>query len=126
MYLLRSHVFCGHDDRNIAVLQYDDYYRRWRKMFQSILEQWGLAKMTPLLEAEASNLTQAFVDGRPYKDAVRIWALAVPLVATTGQRLHDLSQGSVHEFFPAQVGILRETPSLGASERSLLTTVFLS
>lgn len=107
MYLLRNHVFSTPDDKSIAVLQYDEYYRRFRKTFQSMLGQSGIAKMTPLLEAEGSNLVMKFLDGRPYKDAVRTWALAVPLVATTGQRLHDLPQGFAHKFLQLQVKVQR-------------------
>lgn len=107
MYVLRNHIFCGPEDKAIAVLQYDDYYRRWRKTFQFILSSSGIARVMPLLEVEASNLTKAFLDGRSYKDSVRAWSLAVPLVATTGQRLDspDLPKNFINNFFQSQVWI---------------------
>lgn len=105
MYVLRNHIFYGPEDKAIAVLQYDDYYRRWRKAFQSILSAPGIARVMPLLEAEASNLAQAFAEGQPYKNSVRAWSLAVPLVATTGQRLSDLPKTFIDDFFQTQVRI---------------------
>lgn len=98
MYVLRHQVFYEPEDKSVAVLKYDDYYRDWHKTFQSITSNAGIARVRPLLEAEVSNLTQALADGRTYQDAVRAWSLAVPLVATTVQRLHYLPKSSA-DFF---------------------------
>lgn len=104
MYVIMDHIFCGPEDKAIPVLQYDDYYRRWRKTFQFILSTAGIKKFMPLVEAEASNMSQQFLDDRSsYKDRVRAWSLAVPLLATTGQRLGDLPEGFSEEFFKLQV-----------------------
>lgn len=103
MYVLRSHIFYEPEDKAVAVLQYDEYYRRWRKTFQSVLSTAGVARVRPLLEAEACNLAKACAEARPYKDSVRAWSLAVPVVATTGQRLEDLPKGFIDDFFQTQV-----------------------
>ncbi|KAH8205741.1 hypothetical protein TruAng_000017 [Truncatella angustata] len=90
-HILTKHVLPGPEEKSIAILQYDDYYRRWRKSFQFILSTTGIKRLLPLLEAEASSLCRKFLDGdKDYEQRTRHWALAVPLVATTGERLDDL------------------------------------
>lgn len=75
----------------------DEYYRRWRKSFQFILGPAGIKRLLPLLESEAASLCQKFLDGsgadnssNNYEQNLRHWALAVPLIATTGELLSDM------------------------------------
>ncbi|KAK7917902.1 cytochrome P450 [Apiospora marii] len=95
-HILTKHVFSGPEERSIAILQYDEYYRRWRKSFQFILGQAGIKRLLPLLESEAASLCRKFLVGggdnssNDYERNLRHWALAVPLVATTGERLSDM------------------------------------
>jgi cytochrome P450 len=90
-HILTKHVLHHPEEKSIAILQYDDYYRRWRKSFQFILSANGIKRLLPLLEAEASSLCAKFLDGgEDYVQRARHWALAVPLVATTGERLDDM------------------------------------
>lgn len=93
-HILTKHVFYGAEDQHIAVLQYDDYYRRWRKAFNHILGPAGTKRVTPLLEAEAARLAQmcglVTGDGRyKHHDNVERWSYAVPLIVTNGARLDD-------------------------------------
>ncbi|KAK8108356.1 cytochrome P450 [Apiospora sp. TS-2023a] len=95
-HILTRHVFSGPEEKSIAILQYDEYYRRWRKSFQFILGPAGIKRLLPLLESEASSLCRKFLDNDDssssgkYEQNLRHWALAVPLVATTGERLSDM------------------------------------
>ncbi|KAI1845953.1 hypothetical protein JX266_008040 [Neoarthrinium moseri] len=90
-HILTKHVFTDPEEKSITILQYDDYYRRWRKSFQFILSAAGIKRLLPLLEAEAADLCRKFIDGgKDYEQKVRHWSLAVPLIATTGERLDDL------------------------------------
>lgn len=101
MYVLRNYVFSQPEDKAVSILQYDEFYRRWRKSFHSILSNSGIKRVIPLLEAEASTLAYSFVRSGPdkYIDTIMAWSLAVPLVATTGQRLSDLPESFAEEFF---------------------------
>ncbi|KAK8061220.1 hypothetical protein PG997_015441 [Apiospora hydei] len=92
-HILTKHVFSGPEEKSIAILQYDEYYRRWRKSFQFILGPAGIKRLLPLLESEAASLCRKFIDSSSssdYEQSLRHWALAVPLVATTGERLSDM------------------------------------
>lgn len=60
-------------------------------MFQFILSANSIKRLLPLLEAKASSLCAKFLDGgKDYEQRARHSALAVPLVATTGERLDDM------------------------------------
>lgn len=108
MYVLKNHVFYTPEDKPFSILQYDEYYRRWRKTFQYLISNAGIKRVTPLLEAEASRLSQILLEGKtPYIDALRAWALAVPIVAVTGNRLADFPQGFGDRFFQTQKDFLR-------------------
>lgn len=61
-----------------------------------------------MLEAEASSLCQNLHRGElSFKDRVRSWSLAVPLVATSGQRIDSLPPGFADEFVESQEEMLR-------------------
>ncbi|KAK9781621.1 putative Cytochrome P450 [Seiridium cardinale] len=90
-HIMTKHVLYEPEEKGLLILQYDEYYRRWRKSFQFILSAAGIKRLLPLLEAEASNLCKKFLDGgKDFEQRARHWALAVPVVAITGERLDDL------------------------------------
>lgn len=62
-HILTKHVFPHPEDRAIHILQYDDFYRRWRKSFNYILSSTGIQRVLPILEAEAANLSRLCLDG---------------------------------------------------------------
>lgn len=106
-HILTKHVLPGREEKGIAILQYDDYYRRWRKSFQFILGAAGIKRLLPLLEAEAASLCRKFLDGgKNYAERVRHWAIAVPLVATTGERLDDMPSDYAEKLCHAQEVLL--------------------
>ncbi|KAI4594264.1 hypothetical protein KJ359_008539 [Pestalotiopsis sp. 9143b] len=106
-HILTKYVHSEPEEKGIAILQYDDYYRRWRKSFQFILGAAGIKRLLPLLEAEASSLCQKFLDGsKDYEQCCRHWALAVPLVATTGERLGDKPSNYADNVLHAQEELL--------------------
>lgn len=89
-------------------MQFDEYYTRWRKTFDYILYSTGIKRLLPLLEVEASTLCQNLHrSGSSLKNHVRSWSLAVPLVATSGQRIDTLPPGFADEFVHSQEEILR-------------------
>ncbi|KAK7936581.1 cytochrome P450 21 [Apiospora aurea] len=53
-HILTKHVLSGPEEKSIAILQYDEYYRRWRKSFQFILGPADIKRPLPLLESEAA------------------------------------------------------------------------
>lgn len=92
----------------MPILQYDEYYTRWRKTFSYILSNAGIKRMLPLLEAEASTLCENLHrGGSSIKTRVRSWSLAVPLVATTGQRIETLPPAFADDFIHSQEEMLR-------------------
>ncbi|ETS75437.1 hypothetical protein PFICI_12381 [Pestalotiopsis fici W106-1] len=102
-HIMTKYVHSDPEEKGIAILQYDDYYRRWRKTFQFILGAAGIKRLLPLLEAEASSLCRKLLDGgRDYEECARHWALAVPLVATTGERLEDAPSDYTEKLYHAQ------------------------
>lgn len=89
-------------------MQYDEYYTRWRKTFSYILSNAGIKRLLPLLEAEASTLCQNIRrDESSFKGHVHSWSLAVPMVATSGQRIETLPPGFAKEFVHSQEEMLR-------------------
>lgn len=89
-------------------MQYDEYYTRWRKTFNHTLSNAGIKRLLPLLEAEASTLCQNLHRGESsFKFIVRSWSVAVPLVATSGQRTEALPPGFADEFLHSQEEMLR-------------------
>lgn len=106
-HILTKYIHCEPEERAITILQYDDYYRRWRKAFQFILSATGIRRLLPLLEAEASELCRKFLDGgQDYDHRVMHWAISVPLVATTGERLDDKPADYVEKLTHAQESLL--------------------
>lgn len=92
----------------MPILQYDEYYTRWRKTFNYTLSNAGIKRLLPLLEAEASTLCQNLHRGESsFKYLVRSWSVAVPLVATSGQRTEALPPGFADEFLHSQEEMLR-------------------
>ncbi|ROW00866.1 hypothetical protein VPNG_08251 [Cytospora leucostoma] len=107
-HILTKHVWYEPEDKAIAILQYDEYYVRWRKAFQYILSNAGIKRILPLLEAEACNLCHSFLDDEvDYKNIVLSWSLAVPLAVTRGRRLDSMPPGFVKEFFQTQQDIIQ-------------------
>ncbi|KUI69344.1 Steroid 17-alpha-hydroxylase/17,20 lyase [Cytospora mali] len=103
-----KHIWYGPEDKAAAILQYDEYYRRWRKCFQYILSTAGIKRILPLLEAESSKLCYKFLDDEaPYKESVRNWVLGLPLIATSGRRLEDMPPGYASDFFQTQEDFLK-------------------
>ncbi|POS72256.1 cytochrome P450 [Diaporthe helianthi] len=95
-------------DKAVPVLQYDEYYTRWRKTFNHILGSAGIKRLLPLLEAEASSLCQDLHRGESsFKYRVRSWSVAVPMVATSGQRAENLPPGFADQFLHSQEEMLR-------------------
>ncbi|KAJ5179052.1 hypothetical protein N7492_002262 [Penicillium capsulatum] len=107
-YVISKHVAYEPEEKQIAILQYDDYYKRWRKSLQYILSAAGVKKVLPLLEGEACSLTHKMLgDGdKNYVDHLQYWAFAVPLVITVGERLKDMPPEYMRDFFHAQEEIL--------------------
>ncbi|KAF7518253.1 hypothetical protein G7054_g13511 [Neopestalotiopsis clavispora] len=107
-HILTKHIHSDPEEKGIAILQYDDYYRRWRKSFQFILSAAGIKRLLPLLEAEASSLCRKLLDGsvKDYEQRARHWALGVPLVATTGQRLNDVAPDYADKLYHSQEEML--------------------
>ncbi|KAL1846964.1 hypothetical protein Daus18300_014094 [Diaporthe australafricana] len=106
--IVRTHAYFGPEDKAIPILQYDEYYTRWRKTFNYILSNAGIKRLLPLLEAEASSLCQKLHHSESgYKEVVRSWSLAAPLVATSGQRLKTMPPKFAHDFFHAQESLLQ-------------------
>ena len=107
-YVISKHVAYGEEEKQIAILQYDDYYKRWRKALQYILSAGGVKRVLPLLEAEACSLTHKMLNGgdKNYVENLQHWAFAVPLVITVGERLKDLPPEYMQDFFHAQEEIL--------------------
>ncbi|KAH8668778.1 cytochrome P450 [Xylariales sp. PMI_506] len=106
-HILTKHVHYEPEEKGIAILQYDEYYRRWRKSFNFILGAAGIKRLLPLLEAEAASLCCKFLDGgKDYEERARHWALAVPLVATTGERLDDMPKDYGEKVCHAQEELL--------------------
>lgn len=106
-HIMTKYVHSEPEEKGIAILQYDDYYRRWRKSFQFILGAAGIKRLLPLLEAEASSLCQKFLNGsKDFEQCCRHWALAVPLVATTGERLDDKPSNYADNVLHAQEELL--------------------
>lgn len=107
-HILTKYVHPGPEEKSIAILQYDEYYQRWRRSFQFILSTAGIKRVTPLLEAEASRLTLRLLDGgKGYEAHLRYWSLAVPLVATSGESLDDMAPGYAEQFFHTQEEVLQ-------------------
>ncbi|KAK6220633.1 hypothetical protein LQW54_002078 [Pestalotiopsis sp. IQ-011] len=103
-HILTNYVHSAPEEKGIAILQYDDYYRCWRKSFQFILGAAGIKPLRPLLEAEALSLCQKFIDGsKDYEQCCRHWAVAVPLVAMTGGRLDDKPSNYADNYIPEVV-----------------------
>ncbi|KAL2278789.1 hypothetical protein FJTKL_14132 [Diaporthe vaccinii] len=89
-----KYIWPGPHDKAVPILQYDEYYPRWRKTFSYILRNAGIKRLLPLLEAEGSTLCQNLRrDKSSFKNHVQSWSLAVPLVATSGQRMEALPHG---------------------------------
>jgi cytochrome P450 len=106
-YILTNHIHSDPEEKGITILQYDEYYRRWRKSLQFILGAVGIRRLLPLLEAEASDLCRKFLDGgQNYMERVVHWAMAVPLVATTGERLNDQPSDYAKNTIHAQESLL--------------------
>ncbi|KAJ5092655.1 cytochrome P450 [Penicillium alfredii] len=108
-YVISKHVAYGPEEKQIAILQYDDYYKRWRKALQYILASGGVKRVLPLLEAEACSLTHKLLHGgdKNYVEHLQYWAFAVPLVITVGERLKDMPPEYMEDFFHAQEEILK-------------------
>ncbi|KAK7747510.1 hypothetical protein SLS53_001765 [Cytospora paraplurivora] len=107
-HILTKHVWYGPEDKAIAILQYDEYYVRWRRAFQYILSNAGIKRILPLLELEACKLCDKFLDDEVgYKNSVRSWSLAVPLAVTRGRRLDAMPPNFVNDFFQIQQDILK-------------------
>lgn len=107
-YVISKHVAYEPEEKQVAILQYDDYYKRWRKALQYILSATGVKKVMPLLEAEACSLTHKMLgDGdNNYVENLQYWAFAVPLVITVGERLKDMPPEYMQDFFHTQEEIL--------------------
>lgn len=107
-YVISKHVVFEPEEKQVAILQYDDYYKRWRKALQYILSATGVKKLLPLLEAEACSLTHKMLAGgdKNYVENLQYWALAVPLAITVGERLKDMPAEYMRDFFHAQEEIL--------------------
>lgn len=107
-YVLTKLVWPEPEDKAVPVLQYDEYYTRWRKTFSHLLSNAGIKRLLPLLEAEASALCKDLHRGEPsFKYRVRCWSVAVPMVATSGQRAEALPSGFADEFIHSQEEMLR-------------------
>lgn len=108
-YVISKHVAYGPDEKQIAILQYDEYYKRWRKALQYILSNTGVKKVLPLLEAEACSFTHKMLHGgdKNFVEALQYWAFAVPLVITVGERLKDMPPEYMKDFYHAQEEILK-------------------
>lgn len=79
------------------------YYQRWRRALKYSLNSAGIKRVRPLLEAEACSLCHKLLDdGADYKDCLRRWSIATPLVATSGRRLDDMPPGYTDKFFQSQ------------------------
>lgn len=107
-YVLTKLVWPEPEDKAVPVLQYGEYYTRWRKTFSHILSNAGIKRLLPLLEAEASALCKDLHRGESsFKYRVRSWSVAVPMVATSGQRAEALPPGFADEFIHSQEEMLR-------------------
>lgn len=63
MPMFSHYVFHKPEETQVLKLQYDDFYRRWRKSLNHILGPAGIQRALPLLEAEACNLARKCLDG---------------------------------------------------------------
>lgn len=111
-YILKNHVYYeqGHGVIfNPVIMPYDEYFRRWRKSYQSFFSNSGVKRLTPLLEAEGSHFAHTLIRAGvgQYKNALRTWSLAVPLVVTTGRRLEDYPPHFEDVFFQNKVSQLK-------------------
>ncbi|PVH99883.1 cytochrome P450 [Periconia macrospinosa] len=102
-HILSKHVFPLPEDKAVTVLQYDDYYRRWRKSLNYILGPGGVNRVTPVLEAEAANFSRLCLDGgENYIRNLHYWALAGPIAITCGKRLENLPADYTETFVHGQ------------------------
>ena len=82
-HIMNKHVYPLPEDKAVAVLQYDDYYRRWRKSFNYVLSPGAIKRILPILEAEASNFSRLCLDGgKNYVRNVHYWGIASPFAVT--------------------------------------------
>lgn len=109
-HILTKHVFPLPEDKAVAVLQYDDYHRRWRKSFNYVLSPMGIKRVMPILEAEAANFTRLCLDGgKDYVRNLHFWAIAGPLAITCGRRMDNLPEDYTETFVEAQNALMNIT-----------------
>ncbi|KAK8021965.1 hypothetical protein PG993_012732 [Apiospora rasikravindrae] len=104
-HILIKHVFSGPEEKIRRVLPA-------MAQVQFILGPAGIKRPLPLLESEAASLCRKFIDGggggssSDYEQNLRHWALAVPLIATTGERLSDMPAGYADKLCHSQEELL--------------------
>jgi cytochrome P450 len=106
-HILTKHVFPLPEDKAVAILQYDDYYRRWRKTFNYVLSPAGIKRVLPILEAEAANFSRLCLDGgKGYVHNLHFWGIASPLAITCGRRMDDAPENYIETFVATQNALL--------------------
>lgn len=106
-HILTKHVFPLPEDKAVAILQYDDYYRRWRKSFNYVLSPAGIKRVLPILEAEATNFSRLCLDGgKDYVRNLHFWGIASPLAITCGRRMDDIPEDYTETFVANQNALI--------------------
>lgn len=106
-HILTEYVFPLPEDKAISILQYDDFYRRWRKSLSYIMSSSGVKRVMPILEAEAANLSRLFLDGgKGYVRNLNFWGIAGPLAITCGRRMDDLPENYTETFIANQNALI--------------------
>ena len=107
-YIIAKHVVYQPEERQLALIQPDEYFVSWRKALQYVLSQAGVERSLPFVEAEASRAVVKFLsleDG-DLEYALKEWVFSAPLTLITGQRLQNLPKNFAQEFFESQHHIL--------------------
>ncbi|KAH8172884.1 cytochrome p450 domain-containing protein [Sarocladium implicatum] len=106
-HIMDKHIFPSPEDKAVAILQYDEYYRRWRKSFNYILSPGGIKRILPILEAEAANFSRLCLDGgKDYVRNVHYWGISSPFAVTCGKRIDDLPEDFIEKFIASQNALI--------------------
>lgn len=120
IWIVDNHILHKPEEKGRLIMNNTEPFRKWRRSWQHVLAGRSIKKLLPLLEAEAAvfcrSLATASRDGQEFIDSkgnntlfttcVRRWALAPPLLMTSGQRLRDRSDSWVSNFYRAQDSLI--------------------
>ncbi|KAH7024594.1 cytochrome P450 [Microdochium trichocladiopsis] len=127
MWIVDNHILHQPEERGRLIMGYTEPFRKWRRSFQHVLAGSSIKKLLPLLEAEAAELCYKLAITPPlglansedenkdskddsnnilFETLVRRWALAPPLLMTSGQRLRDLPDSWLADFYHGQDSLI--------------------